>query len=229
MNQFTISARTIGEAWVTSVDYVLEHGEPFYDEDIELLETVGLSLLIERPSTVDNIIDRLGDHDVIQHTLAKFEKGVRMSNRPFTYGDRIFCKNGVDQFEWLVDRLKRKPETKSATISLLIEGDTNSNLPCLNIIDAKIRKGRLNMQFFFRSQNIVGRQYANLMALAKLQNKLANRLSVDVGFLAGYVASAHIYKYDFDFAKNIHTTSVSLNDLFYSCGPKSIRNNSSFK
>ena len=229
MKQFTISTRTIGEAWIRSIDYVLERGHSYFDEDVEILEVTGLSLKIDNPSMNDEIVEKFGDHLVIEHTLSKFEKGVKMQNRPFTYGDRIYCKNGVDQFEWLVDRLTRKPETKSATISLLDEGDKNPNLPCLSIIDAKIRDGILNLQFFFRSQNIVGRQYANLLALAKFQSKLSARLSVDQGFLAGYVASAHIYNYDFDFAKNIHDSSGTLKDLFYSCGPKSIRNNPYFK
>lgn len=229
MSKFTISTDTIGETWLQSIDYVLEHGYSFFDEDVEILEVAGLSVKINHPSMKDDIIEKYGDSHIIAHTLAKFEKGIIMHNRPFTYGDRIYCKNGIDQFEWLVDRLKRKPETKSATISLLTEGDDNPNLPCLNIIDAKIRDNRLNIQFFFRSQNIVGRQYANLLALTKFQDKLSSRLSVDNGFLAGYVASAHIYKYDFDFAKNLHDSSSSLVDLFYTCGPESIRNNPYFK
>ena len=229
MNQFTISATTIGEAWISSIDYVLEHGHPFFDEDVDILEVTGMSLKIECPSMHDEIVEKLGDRDVIKHTLTKFKKGVEMPNRPFTYSGCVYNKNGVDQFEWLVDRLKRKPETKSATISLLTEGDENPNLPCLNIIDVKIRNSRLNLQLFFRSQNIVGRQYANLLALANFQNKLSERLSISNGFIAEYIASAHIYDYDLDFAKNVHESLSGLKDMFYSCGPKSIRNNPSFK
>ena len=84
-----------------------------------------------------------------------------MPNRPFTYSVQIYNKNGIDQFEYLVERLEKKKESKSATISLLSEGITDANLPCLNIIDIKIRNEKLNLQFFFRSQNILGRQYAN--------------------------------------------------------------------
>lgn len=94
-----------------------------------------------------------------------------MKNRPFTYGECIYNKNGIDQFEWLISRLESKLETKSATISLLTEGNNHPNLPCLNIVDVKIRDNKVNLQFFFRSQNIVGRQYANFIALAKLQQK----------------------------------------------------------
>ena len=45
-------------------------------------------------------------------TLEKFSKGVSMPDRPFTYGACIYDKNGIDQFEWLADRLKLKKETK---------------------------------------------------------------------------------------------------------------------
>ncbi|WP_297882781.1 hypothetical protein, partial [uncultured Campylobacter sp.] len=176
------------------------------------------------PNTSDEIICKFGDREVILHTLKKFSKGIVMENRPFTYGDLIYNKNGVDQFEWLVDRLNKKKETKSATICLLEEGIIDDNLPCLTTIDAKIRDGRLNLQFFF------GRQYANLLAIAKFQADLASRLLVKVGFIAGYIASAHIYEYDFEMANLLcQGSGIIIKDNFYSCGPKSIRENLKFR
>ena len=83
--------------------------------------------------------------------------------------------------------------------------------------------------FLEEGQNIVGRQYANLIALAKFQENLSRELSVSVGFLAGYIASAHIYEYDFGFANSVvsgHPTR--LKDRFYSSGPCSIRSNKLF-
>ena len=172
----TIDANTLGECWLKCIDTVIKKGSIFYDEDVKIKEILGLQIKISSPNTSDEIISKFGDQEVILHTLKKFSKGIVMENRPFTYGDLIYNKNGVDQFEWLVDRLNNKKETKSATICLLKEGAIDDNLPCLNTIDAKIRDGRLNLQFFFRSQNVFGRQYANLLAIAKLQADLAGRL-----------------------------------------------------
>lgn len=221
---------TIGECWKASMRRVLEAGTPCHDEDVTIHEVLGLSVRMNEPRLTDPVVERFGDPWVVEHTLAKFARGAVMANRPFTYGQAIYAKNGVDQFEWMVERLTRKPESKSATICLLTEGVRNANLPCLVTLDAKIRVERLTMQFFFRSQNIVGRQYANFLAIARLQKDLADRLGLRPGFIAGYIASAHIYDYDVEYARAILAgEDVRIADRFYEAGPKSIRSNKLFR
>ena len=225
-----VSEKTIGMAWLSCIKSVMTEGADFFDEDVGIREILGLSVEIESPRLQDDIVDHYGDQSIIEHTIKKFEKGTVMPNRPFTYADHIYNKNGVDQFEWMVERLKNKPESKSATISLLTEGNKSANLPCLVILDAKIREEKLHIQFFFRSQNIIGRQYANFLAIAKFQAKLADRLSIAPGKMSGYIASAHIYSYDFPYAEAILTgKDVVISDQFYKHGPKSIRQNPLFK
>lgn len=198
-----VHATTIGECWMRSMNTVLQCGVDGHDADVRIIELMGLTVEIDQPSVEDSIIKKYGDQEILAHTLRKFSKNVVMPDRPFTYGQRIYDKNGVDQFEWLVNRLSMKRETKSATICLLDEGTTALNIPCLTTLDAKIRDEKLNINFFYRSQNIAGRQYANLIAIAKLQRDLAERLSVDIGHMSGYVASAHIYEYDEQQARNL--------------------------
>lgn len=219
-----VHTETIGECWTNSIKLIMNNGNEYFDEDVKIKEILGLSIQIDNPQMNDNIINEFGDSIVINRTLEKFSKGVVMSDRPFTYGQRIYDKEGIDQFEWLVDRLKVKKESKSSTISLLTTGSKSANLPCLTTIDAKIRENKLVLQFFFRSQNIFGRQYANLLALVKLQKNLAHRCSVEIGSIQGYVASAHIYEYDYKEALDIcMNRKVSIQDKYYDFGPKSIR------
>ena len=219
-----VLGENIGDVWLGSIKEVLKNGNSHFDEDVEIKEILGLNVEVLKPKLSDEIVDKFGDKQVVISTLRKFSRNPNMPEKPFTYGELIYNKRGIDQFEWLVNRLKNKKETKSATISLLIEGDNNPNLPCLVIIDAKIRDNKLNLQFFFRSQNILGRQYANLLALAKIQFDLAKEVGVDVGILKGYVASAHIYDYDFEIAKQIlEGNNVVIKDFYYQKGPKSIR------
>lgn len=220
----TIKTITIGDCWVNCINKVLSEGKLEKDEDVDILEVLGLSIFIDKPYFYDEIIAKYGDPYVIDHTMQKFSKGIVMKDRPFTYADRIYNKRNIDQFEWIINRIKNKKESKSATICLLDEGTLDANIPCLTTIDVKIRDNKLNLQFFYRSQNILGRQYANLLALAKLQYDFAKRLNVDVGFLSGYIASAHIYKYDLEFAQSIcEKKNVVIKDLFYIEGPTSIR------
>jgi len=219
-----INVETIGECWINSIKTVMINGNEYFDEDVKIKELLGLSIEITNPNSEDEIISNFGDKYVIDKMLKKFSKGIVMKDRPFTYGECIYNKNGIDQFEWLVNRLNSKKETKSATIGLLTEGENNLNLPCLTTIDVKIRNEKLYLQFFFRSQNIFGRQYANLLALANLQQDLAQRCFVSIGSLKGYVASAHIYDYDFSQANDICSNKkISIKDKYYINGPKSIR------
>ncbi len=220
----SISADTIGECWMSCIETIMNHGSIHYDEDVEIKEILGLTVNIAHPEMDDKIINEFGDSTIVQHTLDKFSKGACMPDRPFTYGAYIYNYSGVNQFEWMVERLQAKRETKSATFSLLTPGSKSANLPCLTTVDAKIRDNKLELQFFFRSQNIFGRQYANLLALVKIQSDIAERCSVEIGSLRGYIASAHIYEYDFSQAELIISgKKVTIVDKYYSDGPKSIR------
>ena len=220
----TIKENTIGQCWLSCIDYVCKNSEFHYDENVGIHEVLGLSVEIENPILSDEIVNLHGDQTVIERTVAKFDKGASMPDRPFTYGERIYDLLGVDQFEWLVHRLKSKPGTKSATICLLLPGDQSANLPCLTTIDAKIRHAKLEVQYFFRSQNIFGRQYANLLALSKFQHSLAERCMVDIGALRGYIASAHIYDFDITQARSLcRGGTINIADQYYAKGPNSIR------
>lgn len=219
-----VTAPTLGECWQKCVQCVLEHGRSYNDEDVAICEVLGLAVEIAHPSSVDSFIEKVGDSKVIDKMLRKFSKGVIMEDRPFTYGQLIYDMDGVDQFEWLLKRLQQKPETKSATISLLTPGMNALNLPCLSVLDAKIRNRELHLQFFFRSQNIFGRQYANLMALAVLHENLARRAGCEIGTMKGYIASAHIYEYDLALAREmVENRAIQISDQYYARGPASIR------
>lgn len=219
-----IQAETVGGCWLDSIRYVLEFGNSHHDEDVGMHEVLGLCVEIVKPAENDPLIAAHGDKEVLSRTFEKFAKGASLPDRPFTYGERIYDMAGVDQFEWLVERLQNKPDTKSAAINLLVPGSTAANLPCLTTLDAKIRRGRLELQFFFRSQNIFGRQYANLVALARLQSDLARRCGADIGVLRGYVASAHIYDFDVAEARELVAgAALEIVDKYYEKGPRSVR------
>jgi len=221
-----VYSETLGECWFNCIEQIIKHGSIHNDEDIKIHEVLGLSVEISKPSCQDQLISEFGDKNVITKMLEKFSKGIVMPDRPFTYGACIYDHCGVDQFEWLVDRLNSKRETKSATFGLLSPGSKSPNLPCLTTVDAKIRDDKLELQFFFRSQNVYGRQYANLLALAQLQKDIAARCSAEVGGMRGYIASAHIYEYDWLEAERIISGErVIIQDKYYSEGPQSIRKN----
>jgi hypothetical protein len=220
----TIRARTLGRAWLGALSSVIAAGQWTEDEGVPLLELLGLSVHISHPCATDPLIEAVADSTVLRRTEQKFSRDANLPDAPFTYGERLYDLNGVDQIEWLCQRLSCNPLSKSATICTLLPGESGRHLPCLTTLDAKIRGGALHLQFFFRSQNILGRQYANLVALAQLQSDIAARCGARIGSLGGYVASAHIYHFDIDDARMLVSGSrFRLVDRYRDLGPRSGR------
>ena len=79
-----VRGETTGETWLKCVAQVLQYGVPEHDEDVEIIEVLGLSLEVTKPNWRDSIIEELGDPGVIARMLAKFSKGVSMPERSFT-------------------------------------------------------------------------------------------------------------------------------------------------
>jgi hypothetical protein len=225
----TVRAGTLGQAWIQSLRSVLASGQWTEDEGVPLLELLGLSVHISHPSLADRLIDSVADRNVLRRTEAKFSRTPDLPDAPFTYGERLYNLNGFDQIEWLCQRLSRHRLSKSATVCLLVPNERERHLPCLTTLDAKIRNGALHLQFFFRSQNILGRQYANLVALAGLQSEIAARCKAGIGSLAGYIASAHIYDFDIEDARKLTSgLRFRLVDRYRDLGPQAGRTTSHF-
>lgn len=217
-----IKAASIGEAWRSSVQRVIKYGKWYHDEDQPILELFGLNLVITHPSDSDPIINKYGDLEVIDRMLYKFSTVDPAHQSFYSYAEKLFDQKGVNQVDWLIKRLKTKPETKSACFSLLTPGDTNPHLPCLSLIDAKIRANSLHLFAYFRSQNVFGRQYANLIALARLQHQISSDCNVLVGPLTLFISSAHIYGFDVELAEALLNYEVQqIKDQYYSKKGKS--------
>jgi thymidylate synthase len=195
-SNLTVEAKSVDEAWLESIKIVINNGSWYHDGNFPILEYLGLNIRISNVHNGIQIIKDIGDIEVLERMICKFSANAKIPNAPFTYGNRLYELQGINQIQWIIDRLTRKPETKSATICLLIPGDSSDHIPCLTTLDAKIRHGKLHLSFFFRSQNIFGRQYANLYALKELQMDLCNQLNVLPGYILGTICSAHIYGFD---------------------------------
>ena len=111
------------------------------------------------------------------------------------YGSYIYDNNGINQIEWIIDRIKNKPETKSATITLHKPGE--DKLACLSMIDFKYRNNLLDMTVVYRSQNIFWSHPGNMLALRRIQNDVSEALGYDMGTMELVVISAHIYEDDY--------------------------------
>lgn len=74
----------------------------------------------------------------------------------------------------------------------------SSDPACLQHIQFLIRDGKLNMNVLFRSNDAVNAAVMNDFALVMLQQRIAARLSVDVGCYVKRVNSFHAYERDWE-------------------------------
>jgi thymidylate synthase len=211
----TIKCKTAGYAWIQSMRLVMEQGVGISDNNASNKKNEH-----QRLSEVRNVcfeIESIDSNDPIlrgyEHYLPKypprhpkFEGELRDANEYFVeyysrnappqgYGRRIYT-----EYDWLINHLREKPDTKSATIAV---PKYDGMAACITAIDFKIRDNKLYMNVVYRSNNAFYKLPANLISLGKLQKDVANDLRLEVGSIEWIAFSLHIYEPDYKTALEI--------------------------
>lgn len=133
--------------------------------------------------------------------LAQIASGDGADGVSYTYGGRLRRFDGaIDQVRALADELRAAAASRRAVASLWSPAtDIGSpNPPCLNLVQARLRDGRLSLTAYFRSHDIFRAWPSNAYGLRALQALLAEELGVAAGDLAILSHSAHIYAHDWE-------------------------------
>jgi thymidylate synthase len=169
------------------------------DGDQDIKEALHCVLTVKKPELNDKIISKYGDKLMIDWMLSNFleQKKVPELKNGLSYGTRLFNYNGKNQVEWVVNKLKEKSDTKAATIPLIMPNEDEGYIPCVSLLDFKIRNNKLMLAAMCRSIDCGKKVYANLIALHKIQQIVSEKIKVPTGELIMYVVSAHIYMDDY--------------------------------
>lgn len=194
---------TEGSAWLAAMRVIMQRGRDIWDESVPLREVQNLYLTIERIDEADPILGKYADKDRISLMKQKYATCGLVGDYKIDYGSYIYNNNGVDQIDWVIKRIKKKPETKSATITLHKPGE--NMLACLSMLDFKYREGVLDMTVIYRSQNIFWSHPGNMLALHHIHQDVADALGYTLGKIELIVISAHIYASDFEQVDSILT------------------------
>lgn len=192
---YIIKKETLGEAWLEAMRMIMNEGENIRDENVALREICNLYITIEEIFENDSILQKYADYERIQLMKKKYATCGVIGNYKIDYGSYIYDNNGINQIDWIINRLKQKAETKSATITLHKPGE--KYLACLSLLDFKYRKGFLDLNAVYRSQNIYWSHPGNMLALRQIQKDVADALGWNIGKIELVVFSAHIYETDF--------------------------------
>lgn len=114
-----------------------------------------------------------------------------------SYASRLYSYMGQkNQVEWLVDRLRKNPATRSATRSMFEPLTDEGYIPCVSLIDFQKTDGRLNMTAYCRALDFGCKAYVNLVMLHLIQQDIAEKSGIPCGKLILLVKSAHFYMRD---------------------------------
>ncbi len=130
----------------------------------------------------------------------------RPENIAYTYGERLFDFNGRDQIGAMVDALCKTRYSRRAVAGLWDPARDAGSVdpPCLNLVQARIRDGKLYLTAYFRSHDIFRAWLMNAFGLRKLQAEIAQRVGdCMIGDLVIISQSAHIYADSWQAAREI--------------------------
>lgn len=189
-----ISAPTIGYVWMEAYKLIMREGHIMTDGTKEITEVMNLYLSVDNAQASDKILDDMVDPAMVDWMVHKNFGGTEpIDDWGYSYGMRFRDFNGVNQIEEAVKKLKVRPGSKSATITLMDPThDFVGHMPCIITLDPKIRDNKLTLTGFFRSQDIGKKFYADMMALAVIQKEIADKVGVEYGSVDLLITSAHV-------------------------------------
>jgi thymidylate synthase len=122
-----------------------------------------------------------------------------------SYATRLFDyeHSGRNQIEWVIDRLRADPASRSATITTFQPHTDTSYIPCVSMLDFWIPGGAVELVVYAHSIDFGAKGYGNLVELASLQHHVADALGVPVGRLVMIVKSAHVYETELDYIRRV--------------------------
>lgn len=160
---------------------------------------VGMTIHVKEP-LAEPMISKLfsgGPRELEQYRMEMLygilDFEIKKGNWKYTYHDRF-----AGQIPFIIEELKRNPNSRRAVISIRTSEDIGSDDPaCMQHMQFQIRHGKLEMSVLFRSNDAVKATFMNMFALIMLQEKIADELGVVVGPYTHRVNNFHCYEKDF--------------------------------
>jgi thymidylate synthase len=198
----TVMAASLGTAWVNVAERILDEGKAASYYGLPIVELAHVVLDIAAPDSDDPIIAEHGDPERLAWMRANFTDYARVAalDNADSYATRLYdyARTGRDQIAWVIERLRRDPLSRSATITTFQPLTDTTYIPCVSVLDFWIPDGALEVVVYAHSIDFGTKGYGNLVELAIVQGRVASALNAPVGRLVLTVKSAHIYQTERD-------------------------------
>lgn len=207
----TITAPTIGAAWVAVAGRILDAGAPATYDALPILELAHVTLDIAAPDPDDPFIAVRGDPERLAWMRENFRDFSRVAalGDADSYATRLYDydHSGRDQVAWVIERLRHDPMSRSASITTFQPRSDTSYIPCVSLLDFWLPGGALELVVYAHSIDFGTKGYGNLVELAAVQRHVASALNVPMGRLVMIVKSAHIYDTERDAMRTLVESS----------------------
>ncbi|HMK53290.1 MAG TPA: thymidylate synthase [Methanobacteriaceae archaeon] len=201
-----IRAPTIKSGWEILVKRIMQNGVEIKDERGSLtLELLNTLVNIQKPLKLEIPDGYFWSGEKLEIYSEQFLSDDKQGF-VYTYGNRLRKHfQDIDQIQEAINRLKNCLESRRA-ISITWDPPTdtqNDEVPCMMIVDFKIRNGQLQTTGLWRSHDIYGAWFPNAVGLTHLASYVAREVGVEVGSLTIHSISAHIYEVNFEEAGKV--------------------------
>jgi thymidylate synthase len=209
-NMVTIKTATAEDAWKMIVKQVMKNGIQLEDErDSVTKELLNVVVVVEEPSISKPPEGYFWSGEKLKRYKKQFldPEGQGFA---YTYGNRLREHFGfkvgkniyrvkTDQIEAVIKRLRENKTTRRATMTAFDPSIDHyqDEIPCMILVDFKIRKNKLYTTALWRSQDIYGAWIPNFFGLSGLADHVAGAVKVTLGPITIHSISAHIYETNF--------------------------------
>ncbi|MEI8143474.1 MAG: thymidylate synthase [Candidatus Berkelbacteria bacterium] len=221
-----VYGESIGEAWLSLVQAVLDKGEICSDEGRLRAAIRNVRIRADSQKLPDNLIEKFGNQENLKNILEltfnnedMFDIDIIPSFTPREKKSYYYRIKEGRMVDFVVARLSEIPESKKAVIvfptwddyKAVLKSPQDDYLPCLVSVQFRMQPMKdswvLDTVFNARSIDAFQKSYANLWAIAKLSEIVAAKIAenrkeeIIVGSLDGVITDAHIYKETFGSAR----------------------------
>lgn len=195
---------SLGALWVKVLNELESNGfTTTYTDNVgecaDVKELLNLTAEVQNATLPDAIIEKhkvQEEYDWMVHNFT-VQGEVPELHHENSYASRLYSYMGQkNQVEWLIDRLRKNPSTRSATISMFEPLTDEGYIPCVSLLDFQKTDGKLNMTAYCRALDFGCKAYVNLVMLHLIQQSIAEKVGVPCGHLILLVKSAHFYMRD---------------------------------
>ena len=207
LHHHLIEPTPLGQCWLQVSSLILQQGQLSRYDGAATREISNLSMVVEAPDPADPLIAQYGDPAWLEWMHSNFfvQKEVAELGHAPSYAVRLFnyAYQGRDQIQWVVERLAKDSENRSAAITTFMTLTDTSYIPCISLLDFWIPEQAVELVVYAHSLDLGKKAYGNLIELASLQSIVAGQLKRPLGKLIIHIKSAHVYEPEWEYMRGL--------------------------